>query len=140
MGGPGHDDFYTMLLGGAWTKIHKKKAVDCMVAKARGGDPRRFVKMYSMGVLHSFALNKYGEEACALLALETARRLQHFYDIYVFAEDDPFTFSEEELVSCPEDEAFITWLLTIDAMSPTWERAQKVRVLKPSPPALDDDG
>ena len=74
----GAHNFYTMVRGGKWTYRKKKKAADVMIATCRPGVPAEFCRVFKMGVLHSFSIDRYGELGCSMLALETRRRLEHY--------------------------------------------------------------
>ena len=70
-----------------------------MIATCRPGVPAEFCRLFSLEVLHSFTIDRYGELGCSMLALETCRRLEHFYNIWLMAEDDPYVFTESSLNS-----------------------------------------
>ena len=84
--------FYTSILGGRWTKVHKKKAFDCIIGKARGGAPTTWARRYGLNVEASFAFSKYGDAAASSLALEWCSRMQYFFDMYVVADDSQFEY------------------------------------------------
>jgi len=90
---------------------------------ARGGEPKAWCQRFSLRVMYSYSVHKFGEEAAWNLALETARRLQHFYCIYVASNDVAnFRYSDEDLAAAPECEEFCIWARSLDADSVVWSR------------------
>ena len=90
--------------------------------------------MYFGGILHSFSIDRYGELGCSMLALETCRRLEHYYHIWLMADDDPYVFTDADVNSYKEELPWVEWLLAQDREGFTWERAHKVKALAPCNP------
>lgn len=126
------DNFYVIIRGGAWTLRSVGKALDSVMACARSGLPTEWAKQHNMGKSALFALSKYGDESAHMLALEWCRRCEHFFQIWVANDDPEYLYTQDDLASYQEDLEFVTWLCGVDAMSATWERAAKVRKLKPA--------
>ena len=69
-----------------------------------------------------------------MLALETRRRLEHYYHTWLMADDDPYVFTDADVKSYKEELAWAEWLLAQDREGFTWERAHKVKALVPCNP------
>ena len=69
-----------------------------------------------------------------MLALETCRRLEHYYHIWLMADDDPYVFTDADVNSYQEELPWVEWLLAQDREGFTWERAHKVKALVPCNP------
>ena len=64
-----------------------------MAVYARSGEPKAWRATFSIGQMHSFSIAKYGEEYAWHLALETARRLQVYYDCVCESGDADFRYT-----------------------------------------------
>ena len=119
-----------------WTNKHKRTAYDTVVAEARGGMPKAWAKLYKMGQINSFSIARYGEHADGRLALEVVRRMDHFYDKYLEEDEAIYQYSENELNSYDESEAWVNSML--ENMEPgrehVWDRGQEVMRLVPVNP------
>ena len=69
-----------------------------------------------------------------MLALETRRRLAHYYHTWLMADDDPYVSTDADVKSYKEELAWAEWLLAQDREGFTWERAHKVKALVPCNP------
>ena len=111
----------------------KKKRVsyDTYVARAVGGLPKDWAQAFGLGSFHSFSINKYKEHAAAEMALETTRRLEHYFAIYLEKDDVDFHHSAEEIDSYEPGDAFFSFALAHFDHDPTWNRCQIIMNLKP---------
>lgn len=128
------DSFYVIIRGGPWSLRATGKALESVMACARAGPPTEWAKKYNMGKSALFALSKYGDESAHMLALEWCRRCEHFFQIWVAQDDPEFAYTQTDLASYQEGLEFVTWMCSVDIMSATWERAAKVRSLRPTNP------
>lgn len=129
-------DFTTKILGGEWTRTHKKKAFDAAIGIAVGGAPRAWCRKYGLNIEASFAFKKYGNDAATAMALEWCRRMQHFYDIYVLHGQDDHIYSGKELQSYEEALDWVNFLCASDVEAALWDRAESIRQLRPAPRPL----
>ena len=82
----------------------------------------------------SFSINRYGELACNMMAVEWCRRAYFFYSLWTDNDDVHYIYSPEDIASYEEDLAFSTWLLDVPVDNPSWERAMALRGLVPDLP------
>ena len=114
---------------------------DCIAVLPHGEVPKAFLGMYGLPKMLSYSLREHSDEGASRLAMEGARRLQHWFDVYREADDNDFLF-DEVTSKCPEDIEFVDWQLTKDHMGHTWTRAQELRTMSPRNVLADssDDG
>ncbi len=79
-----------------------------------------------------------------MLAFETQRRLEFFYDIWLNSDEAIPIFTPEIIDSYVPDFEFITWACDQDAHGTLWDRIQQVMRTVPGPPRVmagdsDDD-
>jgi len=79
----------------------------------------------------SFAYSRYGEADAALLAQNWCDRMQHWYDIYVAADDVGYQFGAQDVESYEEPEAFTAWAATLAPTAPASERLAQLRAMRP---------
>ena len=124
--------FITGLRGGRWTKKHKKVTCDCVCTRASGSVAREWAQEFNMGRQHSFSIRLYGEEGATKMALEVARRCEHFFQQYLWSDSLEHEYTPEELASYQESRQFVDWCLQVpDDDVDTWSRIFDVRGLLP---------
>ena len=85
-----------------------------------------------MGRQHSFSIRLYGEEGATKMALEVARRCEHFFQQYLWSDTLEHEYTPEELASYQESRQFVDWCLQVpDDDVDTWSRIFDVRGLLP---------
>ena len=134
------DPFYLHVRGGPWLAKHKQKAADVVCVKARAGCPRKFGRLYGMGVMRGWSLGKFSGHDIAMLALETQRRWKFFYEMWLFSDEETPVFSQEDIDSYEQDPEWLEWALAQYDNDPLWNRIQQVVQTVPKPPTgVDDD-
>jgi hypothetical protein len=124
------DDFEVKVRGGVHTKRARGVAADCSVGQAKG-DARLFCRAYGMNVMASYAYARYGEADATRLATEWCRRNQHYYDLYVGADDAAYAFTEADSGSYVEPEDFVKWADALPEGSVARERVEALRAVRP---------
>lgn len=130
------DAFYTHILGSAWTREKKKRAYDGIAAQARGGEPTKWARSYGLNSMATFATKKYGDQGASMCVVEWARRMQHYYDLYLQAGDPDFQYDDALLDSYKETDSWVAFLAEQAPGSLVLERASDVRMLRPLPKRL----
>jgi hypothetical protein len=98
----------------------------------RGGEAKRWCRKYGMGEMHSFSTRLYTNHGAWALALETARRLQCFYEIFKSVGDDNYQYSDTDIHSCePCAEFTSVWLSLSEDNAAFAERAKAVEMIAP---------
>ena len=105
-----------------------------VAVRARGGEPKAWCARFSISPIHSFSVAKYGEDDAWHLALETARRLQVFYDGYCSSGADDFRYNPDAMTSVPECQEFMMWVAGLEVGSASWQRAVVIDQLGPTNP------
>ena len=103
-----------------------------MAVYSRAGEPKAWTKQFGLGGMLSLSIAKFGEEAAWHLALEAARRLQHFCGIRAASDAEDFRYSPKDLASLPACEEFCVWACGLDTASPTWARVADLEMLVPT--------
>ena len=89
------------------------------------------MKKYKLGQSHIFPLAKYEEANCAMIARETVRWLEFWYELYNECDDvDEYARLVPD-VECPADLEFTSWLLEVGIDSASWVRAHAILALTP---------
>ena len=123
------EHFCSFIRGGKWTLAHHGVNYDTYICRARAGLLSEWARIYSLGVVCSFPIRKFGEKACDMLAAEVARRCEFYYGLYVASAAKVHEYSMAELSSYAETLEFVTLLLeeVTPAQAHIWDRAQGVR-------------
>lgn len=130
-GGSAHDDFFTRVLGGAWTATHKKKAFDAVAGMARNSVAKTWCRRYGLNIEASFSLAKYGESDAPMLALQWCDRMQHYFLIYKANGAGDYHYTDEDMESFEESLDWVNFVLDSGPESPIWDRAMAIRNLRP---------
>lgn len=92
------------LLGGAWTKQHKRAAADSVRAFGSGKAVHAWCKKFGLPADATFALNKFGEHAASMLANDWCRRSEYFYTLFLGAAKEELEYTTEMINACPPPE------------------------------------
>ena len=95
---PQAEHFVLSLRGGVWTQQHRGTEADCVSVSARRGVVWSWCERYNLPKMARFTL-QYSTPIANALASEWSKRMQHFFDIYLRANDADFMYSEEDLQS-----------------------------------------
>ena len=129
------DHFRTCIRGGRAPMMRRHAAYDVIVAEARGGLAREWARQYGVGQIHSFSFARYGEAVACRMALEVCRRLEHYFRIYLEADNDAMVYSEAQQASYEESIDWIDWILGLLDGDAAFDRAVGIRKIVPSHPA-----
>jgi hypothetical protein len=121
--------FYVMIRGGKWTKRVKKKAADCIRAKAISIEVKTWCDDYHWPKEKSYAFKKYTLEGASVLANEFARVANHYYAIWLGQDDSKYVFTPEDKVA--DDVGFLNWMTALDADSVHFARGFELVSLWP---------
>ena len=86
--------------------------------------PKQFANYYGL----------YGIAGATHLAKEYVRRSSHFFGIWVLSDNDPFTYSQEELNSYEETFEWVDWMCSLPVDSASFGRASQLRAFLPQNP------
>ena len=124
--------FLTRILGGAWTKKHKRVSCDAIAGFAKGAVPKAWAKQYGLDRMNSFAFIRYSKEAASSLALEWCSRMQYFFGIWQAQENPDYSYTQADVEGYEESLEWIDFMLGIpDDWVHTLERARKLRQMQP---------
>ena len=84
-----------------------------------------------MNVMASYAYARYGEADATRLATEWCRRNQHYYDIFLSADDVAYAFTEADTASYVEPQDFQDWADALPEASAARERLEALRAVRP---------
>ena len=102
---------------------------------APAGEPKVWCSRFCLWHTYSFAVAKYGDVSAWHFALETARRLQHFYVLACRSSDlNHFCYSLSDLASVPECREWMVWVAGLETDSHCWVRAADVEIITPINP------
>jgi hypothetical protein len=95
------EHFKTCILGGPWTQVHRGTSLADVRAFAAGSKPVAWCKKYFGVQQSSYSYRKYGDAVASSLALYWTHRMEHFYQIYLDANDDGYQYTDDDLASAP---------------------------------------
>lgn len=125
-------DFRVTIRGGAWTARHLGVPFDSVRGAAFGPEPIRFCKRYRLPQSGTFAYRLYSDRVAECLARFWCQRLQALYDTYLFAREEQYRFSQDDLaaalVSSDELDAALAGL---PDSHPGWARRAAIVALAP---------
>ena len=79
-------------------------------------------------------MHLHGEVACSQLALETIRRYQHFFSIYVMQDVHLYQFTQADKDSYVEGPTWVAFVSSVEENSATGIRCIQVRNIVPQNP------
>ena len=118
--------FYVFQRGGEWTEAHIGVASDAVRALPRGPIARPWCQAYGWPENPTWSKREHTVRGANEMAREMCRRAQHFFNIYLNADDDEFEYTAADLASYPGNLEFVTWASEIDLHSRTWTRIQDI--------------
>lgn len=125
------DTSTTKVLGGTWTRKHKRKAADATIGIVVGGAPKGWGRQHGLNIEASFAHNKYGKDKATSLALEWCRRMNHFCEVFLLRNELENCYSPEDIAPYEEGLPWLDFLCAQDLDSEVWSRAEITRSTKP---------
>ena len=125
------DWFTVRLLGGGWTKKHKRKPFDAYQGFARGGKPFTWAEtLYGVGATSRYSIGDSGEEGAYQLAVGWCRQHNYYFKLWIELGEINYVYCEDDYLSYDDGE-FIGWILEQGADSPIWDRGQELRNNRP---------
>ena len=106
---PAHH-FKTCILGGAWSQVHRGAALADVRAFASGPEPVAWCKKYFGVQQSSYSYRKYGDAVASSLALFWTHRMEHFYRIFLAAEDANYHYTAEDKDTAPNPDMVLVAL------------------------------
>ena len=128
------EHFPIALRGGVWTQQHRGTEADCVSVSARRGVAWSWCERYSLPKMARFTL-QYTTPIANALASEWAKRMQHFFNIHLTANDHDFVYSETDLTSyapSAEWQAMLASMQNRKALA----RANGINAILPVNPAI----
>ena len=122
--------FYTRVLAGKWTKIHKGVACDAIAAFCRAGLPLRWCKLFTWPPSKSYAFSLYGQECAMMCTHELCKRANFFFSLWL-ENDRLVNLDYVGLAEYVPDEDFVEWLSQQDIESIYFENGIWVHQLVP---------
>ena len=120
--------------GGAWTHRHRGVVYDSMAAQARGGTPRDFCRSYGLGIMATFACDRYGDHGATVLAREWCHRMQYFFDVWMHQDKWGYVFTDGDVAGYAPLDDFVDYFLALDLDAPQMERASALNNMRPGVP------
>ena len=124
--------FYTRVLGGKWTKKHRKKTADGIAGFPRGELGHLFCRKFKWPKKRSYYFSKYSEEGAMQLAQQFVLRSSYFLESWIESDfpEAAFRFTAADIERY-DDIEFVEWLIEQDVSSPCFSAGQKLRKLVP---------
>ena len=109
---PGYGEsanFCTFIRGGRWTRKNRGVVCDTVATRAKAGLPADWADTYQLGRMHTFSIRLYTERGASMLALEVARRMEHFFQLYLAADEPRHWYTDDELASYLPGLPWLDW-------------------------------
>ena len=132
-------NFYTRILGGAWTQSELGVVADCVSGFARAW-VQDWCERYDMASSARFGFARYGRAGAHQLCREWCRRNEYFFRIYQAAENDFFEFAQAHIDDYQEDMEWLDFMIAEPADTVTFARGMEIRRMVPRVgPAIVDE-
>lgn len=129
------DDFILEVRGGRGA-FKKGKAGDVIVYYPKKGGPKDFAKKYSLPAYKSWTIEHLTYPGCVAMAFETARRMQHYYDVFLVSAEAMHEFTPEEITSYEWSPQWLAFKDRLPANGPLYRRAREVEDMTPGKPIV----
>lgn len=98
--------FVWSVLGGQWTAAHKGVVYDAFKGRSTSALSKQWAASHSLLASASFSVKLYGDEGAQLLVETWVHRMNSFYTISRGSLCEQFRFSQEQLASVRNSDAF----------------------------------